>query len=195
MTKALNEFKKEAKQKKERVANLEQSIKNNEENLSELESKYKESVIEDSPNIDELFHKMESLQSKITADKHKLKTLKSVTDEHLKVSAVNVLKAFPDDVSLVYMKKVDKVNDRIKQSKKDYVQEVASLQNEVAEINNEHNQIAREYGRIMKSVDITKSDINTTLYLELDDATYGAFKAIPSESIAISDNDIKEVRP
>lgn len=179
MTKALNEFNKEVEQKKSRIEELKQSISDNELVLTNTEKEYKAAVANDTNNIDDLFHEMESLQGKIKADKHKLGTLNTVTDEHLKESAINVLRTFHTDVKDVYGEKLEKVNERIKKLKVDYIKEVDALQDEAYQIINKRNAKVKEYSRFMHSNNLTQKEVGQVhrgLYKELDDARHGLFK-------------------
>lgn len=173
MTKALEEHYKEVEQKEARMTALEGDIKENERILARLREDYKTAVIKDSDNIDELFHEIESIEKKLKADKHKLKTLQTVTEDHLKKHAIEVLNGYETDVVQKYQSQADKISEKIEQAKKEYISKIKGYRKEFNEINEEYHQTARQYGRILRDNGIEKGDINHQLYKKIDDTNYG----------------------
>src|SRR5699024_5493868 len=194
MTKALKEFDQEVEQKKGRITELENDIRANKTALADKEKEYKEAVANDSNNIDDLFYEIERLQGKIKADEHKLGTLRTVTDEHLKRSALNVLSGFNSDVNSVYVDKLEKINEQIRKAKADYIKMVDSLQDEAYTIIDERNDKTRDYGKLMYSNNLSKQEVNQihgNLYRELDNARYGAFKKMEVEFATVNEIEVK----
>src|SRR5699024_2196896 len=195
MTVALEKFKKESEHKKNRIKKLEKSIRDNELTLVTKEEDYKKAVANDDNNIDDLFHEIDDLQRKIRADKHKLSTLRTVTKEHLKKSAINVLTGFETDVNGTYRTKIEKLNEQIKQAKEKYIDEAIKIKKEVMKVNDERNALMREYGNIMKSNGLDRKDINhisSNLYMKLDDATHGVYSGKSTINYEITSKEVSE---
>lgn len=194
MTKALKEFDQEVEQKKGRITDLENDIRANKDALADKEKEYKEAVANDNNNIDDLFREIEHLQGKVKADEHKLGTLRTVTDEHLKKSALNVLSGFYSDVNSVCVDKLEKVNEQIRKAKADYIKKVDSLQDEAYTIIDERNEKTRDYGRLMHQNNLDGREVNQihrNLYRELDNARYGEFKVMEVEFATVNANEVK----
>lgn len=186
MIKALEEYFKEVEQKNARIADLEQEIKDNERRLPKLQDEYKKAVANDGTNIDDLFHEMESLEKKLKADKHKLETLRTVTNEHLKKSALKILESYNKDVRTKYDGLADKINEKIRKAKQEYIKAIHKLNEEVTALNNEFNKVNRQYGNIMHDNNIKRQEIDSSLYKILDDATYGVERYLDIEHKDIS---------
>lgn len=148
MTKALEEHLKEVEQKRGRISELEKTIKENEAKLTKLQEEYKMAVINDADNVDDLYHESEELQKKLKADKHKLKTLKSVTEDHLRKSAVKVLEGFYN-VKPKYQGRVEKVKQQIEEERKRHKEVMAALIKEGLEINEEYTEEASKYWNLI----------------------------------------------
>lgn len=186
MIKALEEHFKEVEQKNARIADLEQEIRNNESRLPKLQDEYKKAVANDGTNIDDLFHEMESLEKKLKADKHKLETLRTVTNEHLKKSALKILESYNKDVRAKYDGLADKINEKIRKAKQEYIKAIHKLNEEATALNNEFNKVNRQYGNIMHDNNIKSQEIDSSLYKILDDATYGVERYLDIDNRDIS---------
>lgn len=191
MTKALESFLDDKNQKKERISNLKTEIAKNEKELAKLKDEYKKAVVEDSANVDDLFHQIEETEKKLKADNHKLKTLESVTKDHLKRSAIEVLEGYNRDVVEVYQGKVDKVGEKIKQAKQEYIAKVAKYRQEIMEINEEYSQETRNYGHLLATHDIQKGEISYSLYKTLDDARYGVITPLVTVRAEVKEGEIR----
>lgn len=186
MIKALEEYFKEVEQKNARIADLEQEIRDNERRLPKLQDEYKKAVANDGTNIDDLFHEMESLEKKLKADKHKLETLRTVTNEHLKKSALKILESYNKDVRAKYDGLADKINEKIRKAKQEYIKAIHKLNEEATALNNEFNKVNRQYGNIMHDNNIKSQEIDSSLYKILDDATYGVERYLDIDNRDIS---------
>lgn len=186
MIKALEEYFKEVEQKNARIADLEQEIRDNERRLPKLQDEYKKAVANDGTNIDDLFHEMESLEKKLKADKHKLETLRTVTNEHLKKSALKILESYNKDVRAKYDGLADKINEKIRKAKQEYIKTVHKLSEEAAALHNEFNNVNRQYGNIMHDNNIKRQEIDSSLYKILDDSTYGVERHLNIDNRDIS---------
>src|SRR5699024_12271688 len=109
MTKALNEYLQEAEQKKARVDDLKQSIKQNRDTLTRSRQEYKKSVAEDKNNIDDLVHGSEALENKIRADKHKLQMVETNREEHLKDKTLKKEEGLRSDMENANNKQAEKI--------------------------------------------------------------------------------------
>jgi len=197
MTKALNEYLQEAEQKKARVDDLKQSIKQNRDTLTRSRQEYKKSVAEDKNNIDDLFHEIEALENKIRADKHKLQTLETVTEEHLKDNALKVMEGYRSDVVNAYQSKADKVNTQIQQAKSDYAKQVKKLSDEIVQINQEYNSEIVRYAEVAEDNNLSKNElnrINSRLHLTLDDALHGVRGHVKTVDTDIQPIEIQELQ-
>src|SRR5699024_230670 len=195
MTKALKEFDQEVEQKKGRITELENDIRANKTALDDKEKEYKEAVANDSNNIDDLFYEIERLQGKIKADDHKLGTLRTVTDEHLKRSAINVLSGFNQDVDQAKREEIGDIVTQLNQAKADYIHKAKKLQKEVIKINREYGELARKYGNVMHDNDLTPEEVNeisNNLYRELNEATYGVFNSLGQISYIITEQELNK---
>lgn len=191
MSKALEGFYNDTEQKKERISNLKVEIAKNEKELARLKDEYKKAVVEDSANIDDLFYQIEETEKKLKADNHKLKTLESVTKEHLKKNAIEVLEGYNRDVVEVYQDKVNKVGEKIKQAKQEYISKVAKYREEILAINEKYSQKTREYGHLLATHDIQKGEISYSLYKTLDDARYGVITPLVTVRAEVTEGEIR----
>lgn len=191
MSKALEGFYNDTEQKKERISNLKVEIAKNEKELAKLKDEYKKAVVEDSANVDDLFHQIEETEKKLKADNHKLKTLESVTKEHLKKNAIEVLEGYNRDVVEVYQDKVNKVGEKIKQAKQEYISKVAKYREEILAINEKYSQKTREYGHLLATYGIQKGEINNSLHKTLDDARYGVITPLVTVRAEVTEGEIR----
>src|SRR5699024_8520228 len=125
----------EVKQKRQRVTDLKNSIEEQEKQLPYLQEEYRDAVANDSDNVDDLFHEMETLESKLKADKHKLDTLKEVTEDHLRKSAMQVLDSF-HEVKPNFEQRGKEIKDKYYETLKRHKEEMDSINKEIVEINN-----------------------------------------------------------
>src|SRR5699024_7566606 len=102
----------EVNKRNERINQLDSEIKDNEQRLATAEKEYKQSVIDNSDNVDDLFYEMDRLKNKIKADKHKLTTLENVTNEFALNHARDTIHSFVD-VQVKYRKKLDEAMKQI----------------------------------------------------------------------------------
>lgn len=189
------EYMKKEQEHQERITSLKQEIKKDQQSLVDINQEYRDAVAAgDDDSIDPLFMEMEKLQKKIKADNHKLETLKSVTNEHLKKSALKLLEGYKVDVEAHYQGLADKVNEKIKKAKKDYSLKVSELMKEISKINEEYNQDARKYGQVMKNNGIEKKDISVQQFLEFDDAASGVKKSVNVESVLFSQEELQNIQ-
>lgn len=179
MTKTIDEHLQEVKQKGERVSDLKKSIAQNESLLTKKEAEYKEAVINDSSDIDNLYHEIESLKKKLQADRHKVKTLEEVTEEYLRESAYDVLLTFPTVVK-PFAADVKGVQSEIKKEVERHEKAMRGLRGKGEEINARYEDEAYRYleltgqhgiiGHIKNEYGINSPEINKKLELERERA-------------------------
>ena len=189
----LHEFIEDENSKYKRIEKIEKEIAENTKKLPLLESDYKKAVTEDSANIDELFEEIETMKRKLKADKHKLETLKEVTAGHLQDNAYKVMNDFIAVVEPSYIARVGKVSEEIRKLKADYIKKAKELRKEVSQINKEYGQATKQHGEIMSENNLDKHKLNQVkqgLYKKLDNALYGEYSYIISESTEITQQHI-----
>src|SRR5699024_5936373 len=128
---------------------------------------------------------------------HKLQTLETVTEEHLKDSALKVMEGYRSDVVNAYQSKADKVNAQIQQAKTDYAKQVKKLSDEIVQINQEYNYKIARYAEVAEDNNLGKNElnrINTRLHLTLDDALHGVREHVKTEDTDIQPIQLQELQ-
>lgn|SRR5699024_5224141 len=156
MTSKLNDFLQEEQQKRQRITDLHRTIKDDESKLGELQTEYKEAVAGDTDNVDDLFHEMESIESKIKADKHKLETLTDITKDDLRCKALEAVQDFPR-IKGEYTDKVHSIHKRMAKENERHKEAMQELIIEGTSINDEYISRAREHSAILERNEISVS--------------------------------------
>lgn len=168
MTRTLDTFLEEERQKRERVGNLAASITDAHQALTQARTDYEVAVIaDDDKETNRLFQEIETLEGQIKADEHKLQTLQAVTDKHLRQSAVDTLRTFHAEVRDKYRKKTAAALEQIEQSKQAYIRSLSVLDG----INEAYNAERNEYRPLLHRYGFTRHDIDqrNALYNDIDD--------------------------
>jgi|SRR5690625_957653 len=157
MTMKVKQYNDEVKQKHKAIDELKNFIAEMEERTPVLEQQYKDSVSKGGNDVDDLFHEIESLKKKIRADKHKLKTLQEVTDEHLDGVAMEVLKGYDKHVRVKHENKVSKALEVIEQAKSEYIKSLDVIDG----LNDSFIDDTAKYWQIIRQRDLDKRKVNT----------------------------------
>lgn len=168
MTRTLDTFLQEEQQKREREDKLRQVITDDKTMLIQARTEYEGAVIaDDDLKTNELFQKIEHLENKIKADEHKLKTLVSVTDRHLKESAIATVRTFKSEVIPRHKHKVDAAVQKIEKAKQAYIDALDVLDG----LNEAYNAERSEYRPILHRYNLQQREVNNkdSLYNNIDD--------------------------
>src|SRR5699024_1758673 len=185
----IEEHYKKTKKRNDRIEQLKDDINTSQSYLVKIESDYKQSVIENADNIDDLFHEMEKLKGKIKADKHKLSTLKEVTQEHAIHDAVETANHFlqvKDD----YIEKGKKIVAELEKAKREYIDKLGALD----KFHSEYKQVQSKYYNLLKRYDLhdpdkNKGKINSSLVRSIEKELY----TIPNRyDMTITSEDIRK---
>lgn len=159
MTRKLDSFLKEEKQKRERVDNLSKSISDDKAALSKTRTEYEAAVIADDDEATSiLFKEIERLENKIKADEHKLVTLQTVTDRHLRQSAIETLQAFPDEVRTKHQALADVATGKIQEARTKYIESLHVLDG----LNESYNAERNEYKPLLRRYKLERRDIDNS---------------------------------
>ena len=179
----------EVEQKTSRVTELNNDIENDIKKLDVLKKEYEQAVVDDLDDVDNLYHEMNDLERKIKADKHKLVTLKKVTNEHLKKSALKVLSTF-NDFHEGYKSRGELIEKELEKAKQDYIKQARKLREEKKSLQSEFNQEGRKYGQLMRDHELTKQEVNEVTrnrYITVQDGLYGGFMPVVRLDYEIND--------
>lgn len=167
MTRTLDTFLQQEAQKKDKVAELTQKITDAKATLSQTRLDYEAAVIDDNDKeTNRLFQQIEKYENQIRADQHRLQTLKTVTDRHLRESAIETLRTFPSEVRAKHKTQAAKAIEQIEQARAKYIQSLNVLDG----LNESYNAERNEYKPLLNRYGLDRRDIDesNSLYSHID---------------------------